>query len=91
MVGHTALSGDEKAILAEYGSGNLDEIIPALARDQRAMRRIEHAARARDTSHDLILGNARSASALEPESVHFVVTSPPYWTLKRWYPRRRLQ
>jgi DNA modification methylase len=32
----------------------------------------------------LILGDARAASALDAESVHLVVTSPPYWTLKRY-------
>lgn len=35
--------------------------------------------------HELILGDARTASALEPNSVHLVVTSPPYWTLKRYH------
>ena len=35
------------------------------------------------TSHVLRLGDARSMG-LPPESVHLVVTSPPYWTLKEY-------
>lgn len=36
------------------------------------------------TLHRLVLGNARNMSFIESESVHLVVTSPPYWTLKRY-------
>jgi len=34
--------------------------------------------------HRLILGDARDLSFLEDESIHLVVTSPPYWTLKKY-------
>lgn len=36
------------------------------------------------TNHSLVLGDARSLPFIEDESVHLVVTSPPYWTLKRY-------
>lgn len=36
------------------------------------------------TTHKLVQGDARNLSALPDESVHLVVTSPPYWTLKRY-------
>lgn len=36
------------------------------------------------TLHRLINGDARELSFLKPESVHLVVTSPPYWNLKRY-------
>ena len=36
------------------------------------------------TSHRLINGDARNLSILPDESVHLVVTSPPYWNLKRY-------
>ena len=36
------------------------------------------------TLHRLINGDARELSFLEPESLHLVVTSPPYWNLKRY-------
>lgn len=36
------------------------------------------------TTHRLINGNARDLSFLDDESVHLVITSPPYWNLKRY-------
>jgi len=36
------------------------------------------------TLHKLIMGDARDLSFIETESVHLVVTSPPYWTLKEY-------
>ena len=36
------------------------------------------------TAHRLINGDARDLSFLDDESVHLVVTSPPYWNLKRY-------
>jgi len=37
-----------------------------------------------ETCHRLVHGDARGLSFLDGESVHLVVTSPPYWTLKRY-------
>lgn len=36
------------------------------------------------TAHTLSLGDARNLSQLPNASVHLVVTSPPYWTLKEY-------
>ncbi|MBI4227168.1 MAG: site-specific DNA-methyltransferase [Candidatus Omnitrophica bacterium] len=36
------------------------------------------------TTHRLVQGDARTLSFLDDESVHLVITSPPYWTLKRY-------
>lgn len=75
----------DQSLLAEYfASASADDLIPTLARDERAMRRLESVVRGRETSHELVLGDSRSASALNPDSVHLVVTSPPYWTLKKY-------
>ena len=80
-----ALSDDEQAMLAEYvGASDLDDVVPRLARDRQAIQRIEAIVRGQETAHELILGNARAASALDEDSIHLVVTSPPYWTLKRY-------
>jgi DNA modification methylase len=38
------------------------------------------------TSHRLHLGDARDLSWIPDASVHLVVTSPPYWTLKEYAP-----
>lgn len=37
-----------------------------------------------ETRHQLVLGDARDLSFLSDESVHLVLTSPPYWALKRY-------
>jgi len=36
------------------------------------------------TSHSLVLGDARDLSFIDDGSVHLVVTSPPYWNLKKY-------
>jgi len=36
------------------------------------------------TFHRLINGDARDLSFLDDESIHLIVTSPPYWNLKRY-------
>ncbi|MEZ6192340.1 MAG: site-specific DNA-methyltransferase [Phycisphaerales bacterium] len=58
--------------------------IPGLAKDIAAMQEIRQALRHLPTSHQLHLGDARAMDFLRPESIHLVVTSPPYWTLKRY-------
>ncbi len=40
----------------------------------------------RRTTHRLHLGDARELSWIPDASVHLVVTSPPYWTLKEYAP-----
>jgi modification methylase len=57
--------------------------LPRIAKDRRLTALIESAVREIPTKHDLRLGDARSFDA-EPESVHLVLTSPPYWTLKEY-------
>jgi DNA modification methylase len=47
---------------------------------ERAIKRIP-------THHQLLLGDSRCMEDIADESVHLVVTSPPYWTLKE-YPSR---
>ena len=66
------------------GENNLDTLIPVLAKDRAALASIERVVKQLHTSHHLILGNAQEASKLPANSVHLVVTSPPYWTLKRY-------
>ncbi len=58
--------------------------IPRIAKDARLLRLIEESIRRIPTRHELSLGDARAMDELAPESVHLVVTSPPYWTLKEY-------
>ncbi|MBI2433032.1 MAG: site-specific DNA-methyltransferase [Candidatus Hydrogenedentes bacterium] len=83
-----AAENEEQQLFAAFvGDANLDDVLPTLARDEQAIRRIEAVVRGQKTSHELIHGDARAASVLEANSIHLVVTSPPYWTLKRYNDR----
>lgn len=42
------------------------------------------------THHKIIIGDSRRMSELPDESVHFVVTSPPYWQLKDYGDKNQL-
>src|SRR5437879_7641161 len=60
--------------------------LPRIARDPKLTTVIESAVRALPTQHDLYLRDAREMGFLARESVHLVVTSPPYWPLKHYRP-----
>jgi DNA modification methylase len=62
-------------------------IIPALAKQPDIVREIEAAIRRVRTTHQLMLGDSRRLTMVADESVHLVVTSPPYWTLKHYSDR----
>ncbi len=62
---------------------DLKHALPKLAKDRKATARIRSALAALPTHHRLILGDARAVD-IERGSVHLVVTSPPYWTLKEY-------
>ena len=36
------------------------------------------------TVHRLVQGDARDLSFIPDQSIHLVITSPPYWSLKRY-------
>lgn len=69
---------------------NHQRAIPALAKDPRIVRSIEEATRKVPTRHKLVCGDSRQMDEIADQSVHLVLTSPPYWTLKE-YPRRKGQ
>ncbi len=58
--------------------------IPRLARNPAAMNLLEQVLLRIPTSHYLVRGDARQMRSLLPESAHLVLTSPPYWTLKKY-------
>jgi DNA modification methylase len=58
--------------------------IPRIAKDARLTSLIQSTVESLPTSHEIRLGDARALSFVKDESVHLVVTSPPYWTLKEY-------
>ena len=58
--------------------------LPRLAKNPSAMAKIESAMSRVSTEHKVFLGDSRDAS-FPAGSVHLVLTSPPYWTLKKYH------
>jgi DNA modification methylase len=69
-----ALEDDQKAI-------------PAIAKRESLTAQIEETIQRFATSHDLYRADSRNLDFIPDESVHLVVTSPPYWTLKQYIDR----
>ncbi|MCJ7634090.1 site-specific DNA-methyltransferase [Candidatus Bathyarchaeota archaeon] len=61
-------------------------LIPTLCKDVKAVESLENKLKARSTIHHLVLGDSRNLSWIEDDSIGLVVTSPPYWTLKKYDP-----
>lgn len=84
----------DDALLEAVASGcpgvpsSLDELdqslIPRLANDPEACAWLGSAFAAMATRHAVRVGNSQDMSAIPDASIHLVVTSPPYWTLKRY-------
>lgn len=64
--------------------GDPQMAIPRLAKDEHSVRIIEQAVQGIPTVHRLYVGDARQMQSLQPQSIHLVLTSPPYWTLKEY-------
>lgn len=58
--------------------------LPRIAKDAKAIAAIEARLAQIPTTHDLYNRDSRRIDFLPPSSVHLVVTSPPYWTLKEY-------
>ena len=84
-----SVSTSSSESLEEYVPVSLAQIpdpqtaIPAIAKDPKTLALLREAVQHVPTHHDLFLGDAREMP-LAPESVHLVLTSPPYWTLKEY-------
>jgi modification methylase len=77
------LRADEFVPAELAGLPNPQTAIPSIAKDSRLVGLIDEAIKRIPTCHDIHVGDARTMQ-LEPESVHLVLTSPPYWTLKEY-------
>lgn len=62
----------------------LKTALPALAKDEKRIGAVHAALREVPTNHRVYRRDARFVDDLQDESVHLVLTSPPYWTLKRY-------
>lgn len=60
--------------------------IPAIAKSPELVAEIEASIATMATEHRVHVGDSRLLDFVDDESVHLVVTSPPYWTLKEYLP-----
>jgi site-specific DNA-methyltransferase (adenine-specific) len=58
--------------------------LSTLLEANRELRHLEWPEPFNRTSHTIRIGDARNLDFIPDESVHLVVTSPPYWTLKEY-------
>ncbi len=58
--------------------------LPRIAKDPKATAAIEAKLSELPTTHDLYNTDARDLEFLPDKSLHLIVTSPPYWTLKEY-------
>ncbi len=82
-----SVAADEFARFVPPEIGPIDDpqkALPRIAKDSRLTSRIEATLRELPTRHTIRLGDARAMDFLQPNSVHLAVTSPPYWTLKKY-------
>ena len=85
-----AASASEHDDLACYVPEKLSRLqnpqtdIPRIAKDPWLIELIENAVRLIPTTHKLYQHDARDLSMLGAESVHLILTSPPYWSLKAY-------
>ena len=63
---------------------NAQTAIPAIAKDAKLVAEIENCLQRVPTAHTLYRQDSREFIALPENSVHLVLTSPPYWTLKEY-------
>jgi modification methylase len=61
--------------------------IPRLAKRSEIITQIEMILPKLPTVHRFYRKNSTALTTLKPESVHLIVTSPPYWTLKKYNER----
>lgn len=78
------------SILSEFATAWMNELdvdqktIPALAKNPERLAEINAILPNLPTYHDFRLADATQMPFLQPQSVHLVLTSPPYWTLKKY-------
>jgi len=64
--------------------GDLQSAIPEVAKNDEYLTLIERAVKEIPTRHVLIHGDARRMSEEKVGKAHLILTSPPYWTLKKY-------
>jgi modification methylase len=84
FVNHKAFDPDSWVPREAGRISNHQTDLPRIAKDARAVAAIESKVAQVPTTHNLHNADARRFASLGDGSVHLIVTSPPYWTLKKY-------
>lgn len=63
---------------------DLDRSIPAIAKNETELSKIREEISHIHTTHKIYIADSRNLQMIEDNSVHLVLTSPPYWNLKQY-------
>ena len=63
---------------------SLKTALPGMARSSAESAKVAAAVQEVSSDHRIFRGDARDLAGLTDRSIHLVVTSPPYWTLKEY-------
>jgi modification methylase len=63
---------------------NLDKLIPLFAKNETELEKIRKEVASIHSYHKIYIADARNLSMIPDESIHLVLTSPPYWNLKEY-------
>jgi hypothetical protein len=63
---------------------NLQRDIAKIAKDDSLMGEIEHSIKQIPSLHQLYCADSRKSTGLDENNIHLVLTSPPYWNLKKY-------
>ena len=63
---------------------NIQTAIPDIAKNKELINEINSSVQNIPTFHKLIHGDSRKTSFLKSKSIHLIITSPPYWNLKKY-------
>ena len=92
-MGSTFFNTTKKLILDSFAPTELKRLknvqttIPKLAKNSKLLAKIDSILPSLPTHHQFHCADATKIQFLKPESVHLVLTSPPYWTLKKYNDR----
>lgn len=84
LFARTRMKSRKQPVLALPAEDNTPEGLRALLKANAQYRQTAWPEPYDRTTHSLRLGDARDLSWIPDASVHLVVTSPPYWTLKEY-------
>lgn len=80
-------------VLSQFIDNGLGEVdksqkaIPQLAKNDKLVDKVEQVLPLLPTRHDFYRDDATKIDSLKPESIHLILTSPPYWILKKYNER----